>query len=212
MRNLSEILDIPQDKRDVQWENEFFHAFTQGQVSVMSADPQQGPDSWPYLLVETEQESEESVQKIIHWLYDKGIGLVVNPTEEYPDYVFTYGMIWHFKETGFFYKTVDQIKPELVEIKEQSKVFYGEPNQQFLPVYVRKILKEFFRDQGLLDVKTILLSDDGKNYDLCFSLESLGNPPTKEHSGIAEAISWFLPPHYPIILISDKNLPQFYSL
>jgi hypothetical protein len=40
----------------------------------------------------------------------------------------------------------------------------------------------------------------------------LGNPPTKEHQGIAEAISWFLPPHYSIVLISETGLPPFAAL
>ncbi|MBL7543927.1 MAG: hypothetical protein JNL11_08930 [Bdellovibrionaceae bacterium] len=209
MRSLDELLNVSAEGRDPDWENQFFHQITKSNVNILSPDPQVGPDNWPYLLVETDKEAHESVQKILHWLHDKGIGLVVNPTEEYPDYVFTYGMIWHFKETGLFYKTMDQIKPEVVEIKENESIYYGQPSESFLPGYVRKILLEFFRDQGLIGVKINLLSDDNKNFDLCFSLESLGNPDTKEHHGIAEAISWFLPPHYSIVLISEKGLPPF---
>ncbi len=212
MKTLDQLLDAPAESRDPNWENEFFHQFTKSNVNILSPEPQTGPDTWPYLMVESDNEAQESVQKILHWLHDKGIGLVLNPTEEYPDYIFTYGMLWHFKETGLFYKTMDQIKPEVVEIKENSNVFYGQPSETFLPSYVRKILLEFFRDQGLLNVKINLLSDDNKNFDLCFSLESLGNPDTKEHHGIAEAISWFLPPHYSIVLISEQGLPPFASL
>jgi hypothetical protein len=54
---------------------------------------------------------------------------------------------------------------------------------------VRNILKEFFRDQGVFAPKILVMSSDRVNYDLVFSLESLGNPPVKEHQGIAEAIS-----------------------
>lgn len=209
MKSLDELLNVAAEQRDPDWENQFFHQFTSSNVNILSPDPQTGPDNWPYLLVESDTQAQESVQKILHWLHDKGIGLVLNPTEEYPDYVFTYGMIWHFKETGLFYKTMEQIKPEIVELKENASVYYGQPSEAFLPKYVRKILLEFFRDQGLLAVKINLLSDDNKNFDLCFSLESLGNPPTKEHHGVAEAISWFLPPHYSIVLISEQGLPPF---
>lgn len=212
MRTLDELLNCSSETRDPHWENEFFHQFTLSSVNILSPEPQTGPDSWPYLMVESDSEGNESVQKILYWLHDKGIGLVLNPTEEYPDYVFTFGMIWHFKETGLFYKTIDKIKPEVIEIKENSSIYYGQPSETFLPPYVRKILLEFFRDQGLLGVKINLLSDDNKNFDLCFSLESLGNPDVKEHHGIAEAISWFLPPHYSIVLISEKGLPPFSNL
>ena len=74
---------------------------------------------------------------------------------------------------------------------------------------MRKILRDFFRDQGLLAVKILMMSQDGKNFDLAISLESLGNPPEKEHQGIAEAISWFLPPHYSLLIVSEKGLPSY---
>jgi len=88
----------------------------------------------------------------------------------------------------------------------------GPPSPQYLPQYVRNILKEFFRDQGVLMPKILVMSADRKHYDLAISLESLGNPPEKEHQGIAEALSWFLPPHYSIVLVSEKGLPSFVEL
>ena len=90
--------------------------------------------------------------------------------------------------------------------------YTGVPTEQFLPMYVRKVLKDFFRDQGVLEPKMLMILQDEKNYDLCFSLESLRNPPQAEHAGVAEAISWFLPPHYSVVLISEQNLPSFVSL
>lgn len=212
MSELQNLLLTPMESRDPNWENKFFNVLTNSNLSVLSADPQIGPDNWPYLMTEYNEESTESVQKIIHWLHDKGIGLVVNPTKDYPDYVFSYGMIWSFKETGYFYKTADKIETGVVEIQKESTCYYGAPTPEYLPTYVRRILKEFFRDQGLLNVKILMLSTDNKNFDFAISLESLGNPPQNEHEGIAEAISWFLPPHYSILLISEKNLPAFIDL
>lgn len=209
---LQNILQTPSENRDPNWENKFFNALVNSNLSVLSADPQIGPDNWPYLMTECNSESTESAQKIIHWLHDKGIGLVLNPTKDYPDYVFSYGMIWSFKETGYFYKTADKIETGVVEIQKDAKCYYGAPSEQYLPTYVRRILKEFFLDQGLLHVKVLMLSMDNKHFDFAISLESLGNPPESEHEGIAEAISWFLPPHYSILLISEKNLPAFYDL
>lgn len=212
MTEIEKILSVPSDNRNAHWEIDFFNSLSKSNVNVMSADPQIGPDNWPYLMAEWADGGTESVQKVIHWLHDKGIGLVVNPTKEYPDYVFTYGMIWSFKESGYFYKTADQITSGAVEIKENSNCFYGAPSEAYLPKYVRRILKDFFMDQGLLNVKVLMISTDNKFFDFAISLESLGNPPQAEHEGIAEAISWFLPPHYSILLISEKNLPAFLDL
>lgn len=212
MNSMETILSVPVEKRDTPWEIDFFNIFVNSKLNVLSPDPQVGPDNWPYLMTEWTNESTESVQKIIHWLHDKGIGLVVNPTKDYPDYVFSYGMIWSFKESGFFYKTTDNIKSGVLEIRENSNCFYGAPNEEYLPKYARQILKDFFRDQGLLNVKILLISTDNKFFDFAISIESLGNPPISEHEGIAEAISWFLPPHYSILLISQSNLPPFVDL
>ncbi len=218
MNTLLDLLKVPEQDRNFGWEEKFFKKFSEEQVQLLSKDPQQGPDGWPYLICETfgknsdEAYEVETTQKLFHWLSQKGIGLVVNPRREpYPDYVFSYGMIWSFRETGYF------SRPDLASktgeaVFENSKIKTGTPTEEFLPTYVKKVLKDFFRDQSVLNPKVLMASQDGTNYDLCFSLESLGNPPAKEHAGVAEAIAWFLPPHYSIVLISEKDLPPFISL
>lgn len=210
--NLLELINVPDERRDVQWENDFFMAITESSVKLISPDPQQGPDGWPYLLVETTEDATEPAQKIMQWLALKGMGMVVNPGKSYPDFVFTYGMLWNFKETGRFFQTADQVPVGTVEITEGQKLHAGPPAPHYLPQYVRNILKEFFRDQGVLAPKILVMSQDRKNYDLAFSLNSMKNPPQKEHQGIAEAISWFLPPHYSVVLVNEEGLPPFVEL
>lgn len=212
--DLQKLVTVPDEKRDQSWENLFFQKLTSGHLSVLSADPQTGPDGWPYLLTVVDDSAAEPVQKMLHWCATKGVGLVVNPNKDYPDYVFTYGMIWHFRQTGYFYLDQAEVKTGVVEVNvNDTNVMSGSPSEEFLPKYVRQILKEFFRDQGLLQVKILMLSQDGgKHFDLCFSLESLRSPPTKEHSDILEAISWFMPPHYSLMLMSEKGLPSFFEL
>lgn len=219
--NLDRHLQTKEEDRHFQWDETFFKLFSESEVQLLSQDPQQGPDNWPYLMcqtisnaTDTKQQNlqpTESVQKIIHWLSTKGIGLVVNPQRmPYPDFVFSYGMIWSFRETGYFIKPNQQktIKEELV-FDDQQFIKSGPPSEKYLPNYVRQILRDFFRDQSVFAVKILVISKDGSNYDLCFSLESLGSPPATEHQGILEAISWFLPPHYSLALISENNLPDF---
>lgn len=226
--NLFKLLQTKEENRDSAWEDQFFKSFSEADVELLSQDPQQGPDGWPYLICQTTQKSKQSssadeavsinpietTQKLFFWLADKGIGLVLNPYREpYPDFVFSYGMIWSFRETGYF------IRKDLVAhnqnsnlVIENQKIMATNPPESYLPKYARKVLKDFFTDQGVIQPKILLITTDEKNFDLCFSLESLGNPPEKEHSGIAEAVSWFLPPHYNIVLISEKELPTFFEL
>lgn len=209
---LAELAKVPDEKRDQKWENDFFMALSEGNLKLLSPDPQQGPDGWPYLLVNTDENAQEPAQKIIQWLAVKGMGLAINPHKDYPDYIFSYGMLWHFKETGLFFKPMEEAAVGRMEIKEGTKVQAGPPAEHYLPRYVRNILREFFRDQNVLAPKILVMSTDQKHYDLVFSLDSLRNPPATEHQGIAEAIGWFLPPHYSVVLMKEDGLPPFVDL
>jgi hypothetical protein len=212
MTVLETLLEVPFDDRDLEWEQKFFMAVSQSNVNVLTPEPQEGPDGWPYIMTTTSSDATEPIQKIFQWLSTRGIGLVINPMKQYPDYVFTYGMIWHFRQTGLFYRQQADVKTGVVNLNEGQKIKSGAPTEEYLPSHVRKVLRDFFRDQGLLQPKILMISEDGKHYDLAFSLESIGNPPMNEHQGIAEAISWFLPPHYSILLTSEKSVPGFINL
>ncbi|MEI7973801.1 MAG: hypothetical protein WCH11_05490 [Bdellovibrio sp.] len=212
---IQELSKIPLEQRDMDWEARFLEQLVNSKLRILSPDPQMGPDSWPYLMVSTEDSDQntEPTAKVVEWLSTRGIGMVINPEGEYPDYVLTYGMIWNFKQRQRFLSPVDRpSSPRQMGSGSLQIVHAGTPTEEYLPQFVRKILKEFFRDQGVHGPRILVLSEDRKHYDLAFSAESLGSPPEKEWSGIAEAISWFLPAHYSILITSEKNLPQFSDL
>jgi hypothetical protein len=209
---IDEILQIPDVQRDSAWETRFFHALMGASLKLISQEPQTGPDNWPYILAQTGEGATEPSQKLLLWLAERGIGLAINPQKEYPDYVFSYGMIWSFKETGFFFKSIEELPTGSVQFETNSLVHAGPPTEEFLPNYVRKVLRDFFRDQGILRPRILVMSTDQKHYDLAFSLDSMSHPPQAEHEGIAEALSWFLPPHYSLMLINEEGLPPFSDL
>ena len=195
-------------ERDLKWQEEFLGIFPSAYVTLLSSQPQQGSDGMPYFLVQIKENSKEPVSKLFDWLSQKGIGLVVHPEKTYPDYIFTYGMIWYFKERRVFLEP----HKENPKISQDAKAVFGQPGKEFLPLYVRSILKQFFFDQGIYKPQIIMIGPDQYSMDICFCLESLGNPPISEHQGILKTISWFLPQHYSVA-ISQKglNLP-FISL
>ena len=219
---ITQHLTTPDESRDQAWDEKFFKLLSESNLKIIASEPQQGPDSWPYLLTEISgallvsngtSDGVDSAQKIIFWLSTRGIGLVVNPNRTpYPDFVFSYGMLWSFRETGYFNKYVKNTENKQLLIENPQAALFGEPTLEFLPQYVRKVLNDFFLDQSVFAPKVLMISNNGKDYDLCFSLESLGSPKVEEHQGILEALSWFLPPHYAIALISEKNLPAFTKL
>jgi len=214
-RSLSiyQIINQPEAYRDKEWERAFFQAIIDCNFELESEAPKVGPDGWPYLFAKTSQAATEPSGRIIEWLSDKGIGLVINSHKSLPDYVFTYGMIWNFKERREFVSELkEQIKLGAVEIKDGQTLYVGEPSESYLPTYVRKIIRQFLVDQGVKAPKVSMVSQDNKVFDLCFSLESLGNPEQKEHKGILEALAWFLPQHYSLMILSETTIPKFYPL
>ena len=209
-----ELCQKPEAMRDDQWEVEFLTSFPQARLELISDQAQQGPDHMPYFLVRTSAESAEPAQTLLEWLKDKGIGLAVNPHKQLPDYIFTYGMLWNYCETGQFFSQ-DMAKQDLdgvIKLEEGQKIQAGAPSQEYLPEYVREILRQFFAEQEVENMKVLVISEDQENYDLCFSSDALGFPPEEEHEGILEAISWFLPPHYGLVLLPEEGLPDFINL
>jgi hypothetical protein len=210
MSSISDLLKTDVENRDQAWEHAFLKALPNAPARVLNPDPQEGPDHWPYLMVEAgDAQDDDTIDHVIAWLSTRGIGLAINPTKPSPDYVLTYGMIWNYRERGEFFTEAKSSKAGLFEIKNGQQLWVGAPTQSYLPTYVRSVLKQFFADQGIFAPKVLMVSSDNEHFDLCFSVESLKSPPAHEHSNIAEALSWFLPAHYSIGLLSEKTVSGF---
>ncbi len=209
-----DLVTLAVSRRDEHWETELLQKFAKQKVRLLFPDPKPGPDQWPYLMVSSEVDGHEceSCENILVWLSTRGIGLVLNPQKATPDFVLTYGMIWNYRERGVFLSPVASREQGELRWHTGKEILAGTPSENFLPVYARSVLRQFFLDQGVFVPKVLMISEDNVNYDLCFSLESLGHPPVSEHAGIAEAIAWFLPAHYSIVLLSEKTVPGFAPL
>ena len=192
--------------RDEAWEHRFLELLPYALVNVIHPDPRTGPDSWPYLFVEISEASDEPATRVLEWLSERGIGMAVNPMKAIPDYVLSYGMIWNYRARSEFLTEV--VSGEI----KGGQIYVAAPTEEYLPTYVRGILRMFFHDQKVMSPRVTLISEDAKVYDIAFSVESLGDPPEKEHAGIGEAISWFLPSHYAIVLVSEKKISGLVDL
>lgn len=196
---MKDLLTTPDEKRDRDWEKRFLEAFLAGSVLVKDSRPVNGPDGFPYLLVET-SDGKESGGRVIDWLAERGIGLVINPGRQpHPDLVLSYGMLWGLRRFGSIWD---------LPLRFTEGFQAGEPSEEILPAGARKIIKQFLNDQGILQPRFLAVAN-GQGVEICFSLEALGNPPAAEHEGIAEALSWFFPPAYSVALAGEAGLRKF---
>jgi hypothetical protein len=216
------LLSTPPDLRDLIWENQFFEKVFSSPLLILSEEPVNGPDGWPYMIVQTTREEGEDPRRVLAWLQKRGVGVAINPAEfgnaGAPELVVNWGGVWHYCETKILHHVLapngsgDFLKENVIELTDKQTFFIGNPTQSFLPPYVRNILREFFAQQGQKQVRLCVISKDQMHYDLAFALESLGNPPKAEHEGVLEAVSWFLPSHYSITILPERNLRRFYDL
>lgn len=211
--DLYQLISQPESYRDDEWERAFLESFVEAKVAMAAEEPQRGPDGWPYLFVKTSAEAKEPVARVLQWLSERGVGLAVNPHKMVPDYIFPYGMIWNYRETGQFLSSTPVSGAGPVTHKQDEKWIFGAPTEKFLPLYVKRVLREFFAAQNFPEPKILVAtSPDYSQTDLLFSLESLGSPGTHDHRRLAEVISWFLPLHYSIVLANEAGLPKFVAL
>ena len=201
---MEDLLAIPNEKRDQSWEKSFFSILPQAQFELLHSTPVEGPDAKPYLVVKITKKGEPA-HKILSWLGQKGVGLTINPDKSPPDCILSYGMIWNYLANGHFLTNTQQSEKTRQDfhLQKGQKMMAASPSEVYFPTHVRKLFGEFLRDQGVLRPRVLMLSMDSKNYDLCFSLESLGNPPKEEWQGILEAFSWFFPLHYSLCILSE---------
>ena len=213
-KNLHDLTLLPEHQRDAKWEQQFLRGLPQARLELIHPSAQQGADSWPYLFCRTvaHDSGGEPASRILHWLAERGIGLAINPDKQAPDFVLTYGMLWNYRMTGHFLSEHPIQASSQLEFQKDQKILAGPPIEAYLPGFVRGILRDFLLEQGVLRPRITIVSADRHHYDLCFSLESLGNPPASEHRQLLEAFAWFLPAHYTLAIISEKEIPAFIDL
>lgn len=202
--DLNTLLAVKTKLRDSAWDDQFFAKLQEGAIRVLSQDPQEGPEGFPYLLVTTYGDAGfEPFQKVAHWCADTGVGMVLNPTEDGEDYLFTFGMLWNFKYRGeFFSSWTHEAQSTTID-----KMVVRQVTDSYWPKMPRQIFREFLLQQNILRPRVCLFSQNSSSDpELGFSLESLGNPPERERTGIMEAFSWFFPRHYSLVLVSEKDI------
>lgn len=210
--DFEKLIQLPESRRDDQWEREFLDRLVGLQVEVQGqGQPVYGPDGWPYLSVRTDR-GQEPLAKIVTWLAGRGIGLVVNSHKMAPDYVFTFGMLWNFAETGRFVVPFEgSAAGGAADLAERP--VQGPPTEAYLPLYVRSIIKEFLKAQGMPEPRILVAtSRDFKQTDLVWSLESLAAPTPAEQRTLADALSWFLPLHYTQVFAPEAALKGWVEL
>ncbi len=158
------LCDVPSEDRDGAWQSAFFSVIATASFSCNDPQVILGPDGFPYFGLNLPTPHTEfecySIAHLLEFLTTEGIGVVINPLAEGgPDWVFSYGDIWNYRETGeFIPKAPRYDNPQAEngvgpkEDKDGSDVEIGDaaaanaeilisyPSEQMLPTYVRQAI------------------------------------------------------------------------
>lgn len=210
---LETLLQQPESRRDDQWEKKFLELITQAKVQIVEEQAKPGPDGWPYLLLRTGAESTEPFLNVLDWCARRGIGIALNTHKMLPDYIFTFGMLWNYALNRQFVSFVKPPSPGEVKLNAGEEKLIGAPTEEYLPSFVRQVLRDFFAAQGITAPRIAVISNkDYSEVDLVFSAASLNNLKPQDFRSMSEALSWFLPLHYSIVMSSEDQLRGFVDL
>jgi hypothetical protein len=205
---------------DDAWRTQFYN--TVYDASFACGDPQvlTGPDGFPYFTLFTPEPNQpfESfcICNLLEPATEQGFGIVINPTAEGADWVFTYGDLVTHRLFGAFEVDAPPSSLPPVETTESSEtVLIGSPSESYLPGYVRAVLRGFLtQGVGISEPGVLLMHRPAQQppQQLLFSIFPEDFNSEADFFGVLRAISWFLPRHYLVAAVPrDSGLTDSFQ-
>ena len=180
---LQRLFAVPRDERADTWREAFFVAVPD--ASLAAGDPQvfAGPDGYPYFLLRMPAPGPFEPFCVTHVLdvcLENGFGIVVSAGAPEPEWVFTYGDLWSFKETGRFIVSAGGS----VTLTEPREALVGAPSETVLPRYARPVLSRALAAQGVHGAEVFYVLMRGFDPERSFAIRPLPDP---------RRLLWYLP-------------------
>ena len=112
-----------------------------------SLKPEIGPDNFPYvnLRLRAKNEQQITLKEIADKALDKGFGVTINKSWNRTDWVFSLGDFISLSRAGFLVSHDGNTGFQSKVIEEDIKVQVGNPNEDVIPIVVRKHLRIFMQ-------------------------------------------------------------------
>jgi hypothetical protein len=218
-QRVKELLQMPAYKRDENWRRAFYE-YVQT-ASFECGDPQimTGPDGFPFFVLKTPAADQSfepvCIQSLANEILDKGYGIVINPTDDTADWVFSYGDMVNLHLNNEFVSDTDNVDVKNIEmtkkvevLKKGEDVMLAQPSVKYLPQQARQALKKFLQSKGFKKPMVMMMcrKSSGKMIqELAFNVlpEDFSSPEERDYC--MQQIGWFLPRHYLIVSFQDHS-------
>ncbi len=225
-QQIERLVQTPSSERDDAWQKAFLENVLQ--ASFRCGDPQMmtGPDGFPYFQLFLPEPNQPFQCYVIEHMKDdfllsSGYGVVINPAQAQPDWVFSYGDIVNLHINHTFYTTGETLFSKSVQqvevIEEDEEVLTGQPAESILPAATRQVLSQFLKAQGVVNPKVLLMQrinakTKQMTQDIVFNTTPEHFENEEHYRAKMQSIRWFLPNHYSYVGISEKTLSNFMPL
>ncbi len=219
--NKTSIIDslfrVPFENRDAAWRAQFFSNVAEASFRCGEPQVMRGPDGFDYFTLYIPEPGKPFQCFVLRQMKDDfllqhGLGVVINPQPERPQWVFSYGDIVGLHRWNGFIPPDQAPSPPTGHSKEvitkEEKVIIGSPSDDFLPQETRQVIKKFLQDHGLKEPRILLMQRDSKSAgkpELVFALDAEELGGKEQLKQIFERLSWFLPRTFPFAAMSGKD-------
>jgi hypothetical protein len=201
------LLKVPSTLRDNAWFAELYEVLPFSWFSMGEAKEQciKGPDLCYYISLSTTRHPDgigaclfEAIDPAIR----QGVGIVIDRHQNPPSYVLSFGDLACYKMFKTFVAPSEWMGspfPPNYVVQEEMQVFWGGPDENILPMFVRVMIDEYMRWVGIEEPKVLMayFPERGSRI-LLFNIvrENLKNPKGYDH--VYQLLRWHLPRGYQV--------------
>lgn len=212
---LNSLLEVPIEERDQKWVENFLGAIDQANLRLGSPEVVMASDGFPYIQLQNVKTDESFqafvINKQLPTILMQGFGVVINPQNERPDWVFSYGDIVNYELSDSFYsnESVFSNNKEQIIIGKDEQILVGAPSDTILPKYLKNQLREFLKHAGIEQPKAMMIarqyeSEEDVKQDLVFNFTPPQIANDKAFEQISNTIGWLLPKHYSVLFVEES--------
>jgi hypothetical protein len=214
------LLATARDRRDDAWRQAFFAAIIDAPLVTPSEKSEQvvrGPDGFPYFVLSrppvARQLTPLSVSQLLGHCTGSGLGIVIEPTNDSAEWVFTYGDLFSLRAYGSFEgDPIDRESdagPKVETVKAGHEFLIGAPSEEFLPSWARRVIAQFLKSAAKIENPGVCVMADparAPSRNLVFNIHPENFPSHEDFELVMNAISWFLPAKRACVAMSRKTL------
>ena len=178
--------------------NQILEVFPTVPLYCGTLQPEIGPDNFPYLNLKlrSENESKTSLKELAEQALQGGFGVTINKSVNGVDWVFSLGDFISLARAGMLVSYNGTAGFQSKRVAAETKVQVGEPNEDIIPMTVRKHLRSYMETSlKIADPKFYLMLNPQENppWTIMFNFSRIDFGSEAEYQLALGHLAWFFP-------------------